>query len=347
MKQSLFLLVALMFLMGCSSVREDPDDSFAPRPENAESSSYQIVRLGEASYHGDLDKASLLHRIDLYRRKYKKIKTRSDFAEGSYGGDRFKEYLEVAQSFLDSDLDAAEKYIESWPDSISFKKADPDEGKYDTGDISWTDKSRKLRIVDFYSQYYSDDWSSFAFIINMIPTARNGYGRFEFNLNDETLFFRKKVRKSIWTFSSGYFWVYTDILIMEGGEDQVPMLVSISDPNDHGYMNGIYLVLPRKGVSVETSVLSNIDSNVKVLVKTGPNAKTQSSPWSIINKETFPIADIIQHELGRRRTPEQVIEHFRKYVKSFNDEELLKDLIELCQKDRKKFKSLLEPYRKK
>lgn len=163
MKKDLILLVVLLLVLGCSSVYEDPDDSFAPRPENAKSDSYQIVRLGEERTSSGIRKNYLLEMIEAYRDKYKSIKVRSDFNSDYVGEHSYEKYLKNVQAFKDSDLDAAEEYIKSFPDSLKFTSTGLDEGKYDIGDINWRSNSRKLRISDFHAQRYTDDWSAYAF----------------------------------------------------------------------------------------------------------------------------------------------------------------------------------------
>ncbi len=241
----LYFLQILFFTAGCSSVREEPKDEFAPRPENARSQSYRLVRLNEDKYSGKLDINNLLKKIASFRQQYQKVKTIEDFSYSYDKENEYKNYSKKLQSFKDSDLDAAEKYLKSLPPETEFSLLKTDEGKkYDIGDIDWTDSSRQLQITDFYAQYYSDDWSPYFFIINLIPTARNGYGKLQLSVNGENLIFRKKVRKKIWTFSSGYFWVHTKIYTTGSNSKTLPMIISIEDPNDHGDMNGAYLVIP-------------------------------------------------------------------------------------------------------
>lgn len=429
MKATVFLLMGLFFV-GCSSVREDPDDSFAPRPENAKSASYMIVRLGEEETFSGIRKHQLLDIIKNYREKYAIIKAQSDFGTGHYDDIRYREYSQKVQAFKDSDLDAAEKYIKTFPDSLKFS----------SGDNTRVDLSDKLRIVDFYGQYYTDDWSAYAFIINMIPTARNGYVKLELDINGEKLAFRKKARKKIWRFSPEYFWMYVDFYFFENSQAHAPALLSISDPNDHGDMNGIYLIMPQAGVADTSAIVDmrkaeekakldpnyipppkldygrylsinkdNIDGaeyvyekrnggaedmevyrylsansktigkdmNVRsvldayrynqekyrqrmeevrktvpklkanAIVKTSQNPSAEAGPWSIINEENFPIADIVYGEMSRKRTAEQTLETFRKGFKWAKDEELILKFTELYKLDSKKYKSLLLPFRKK
>jgi hypothetical protein len=243
------LLAGLLVMAGCSSMRENPDGAFAPRPENATSDSYQLVRLDENRYHGGLDKASLLMFIDRYRKDYEVIKPASDFAQDHDNGIRYQQYLDNVQSFKDSKLDAAERYLKSLPEAMRFTRADLDPKTYDIGDINWRDTARKLRVVDFYAQYSSDDWSPYAFIINLLPPAKNGYGKLALSVNGETLYFRKKMRKKIWSFAPNYFWVYAYVLTLDNSADQAPMLLIINDPNDHGDMNGTYLVMPQADIA--------------------------------------------------------------------------------------------------
>ena len=74
---ALILFLTLIVITGCSQVREDPGDSFAPRPENAKSASYQIVRLCEGKHYGKWGKPFLLKLIENYRKLYETIKAES------------------------------------------------------------------------------------------------------------------------------------------------------------------------------------------------------------------------------------------------------------------------------
>jgi hypothetical protein len=327
------LMAAVLFSgAGCSTMREDPTDAFAPRPENATSTSYRMVRLDEGRHGNTWDRASLLAKIARYRKQYQSVKDRSDFGKDYVAEHSHNTYQVRVKSFLDSDLDAAEQYLQSLPDDFRFMPADPDDGKRDIGDIDWTDDARALRVVDFYAQQYTDDWSPYAFGINLIPTARDGYGKLSLNVHGESLAFRRAVRKRIWTFSSGYFWVYTRLLVSQEGKDRVPMLVVIADPNDRSVMNGTYLIMPR---SLPAAVRTAADGTITTTP--APSTTPASDPWDLLTTERLDEATIIAEELKRGLAPEKIVTTLKKRRGSDQSEDVLFQLIALCQQDANRF----------
>lgn len=318
-------------------MREDPTDAFAPRPENATTASYQMVRLDEGRHRGAWDRASLLAQIAHYRAQYQSIKTRGDFGQDYQQEHCYKTYQVRVQSFQDSDLDAAERYLKSLPDTLSFTPADPDEGKRDIGDVVWTDDRRALRVVDFYAQHYSDDWSPYAFVINLIPTARDGYGKLSLTIRGETLSFRRAVRKRIWTFSSGYFWVYTRLLVQKDGTDRLPMLLIIDDPNDRGEMNGTYLIMPRSLPAVAHTATDGAAAQTPE-----PSKACAADPWDVLTGQRLAEARVIADELARGLTPERIVTSLKKHRGSDQSEAVLLELIALCQQDAQQFRQRLD-----
>ena len=423
-------MVLFMYLVGCSSMGKKTGDSFAPRPENAKSKSIQIVRLDESRYSEGLSKLYLLEKIKRYRQDYETIKTESDFSSSYVNHNPYEQYLKNLQSFKDSDLDGAEAYLKSLPDSIKFTPTPIDENKHDYGDINWRDKDRTLRISDFYGDLSNDGWSPYAFIINMIPTARVGYGKFELNIDGESLYFRKSASKFVWRLTPTYYWVNAKIQTLENAQGQLPMLLEIDGANNPDDMNGTYLVMPREGASVNTaaidalrkaeekakldpnytppiqldagpytkvsneniieaeiicegiesglskedlqaligadpkdylcklnimaSICSNNPSLFRIRVdevknhlpKTTTSSTSKTKEFNIISKSTLAEAEIIMGELGRSRSPKQVLEHFHKYRKSVKDKELLIKLIKLYKKDRNIYKERIDVLRK-
>jgi hypothetical protein len=339
------LAAVLVSGTGCSSMREDPTDAFAPRPENATSASYQIVRLDEDPPNGMLNRTSLLAKISRYRSTYRTIETRSDFGQDYYEEHRYRTYQMRLQSFQDSDLAAAERYLQSLPESITFVPTDSDDQKYDIGDIDWTAEQRALRVVDFYAQNYSDDWSPYAFVINLIPTARDGYGKLSLSIAGETLSFRRAMRKRLWTFSSGYFWVYTRLLRPSDTAKPLPMLVVIADPNNRGEMNGTYLIMPRIDTSTAHGVTDASRTN-----QAQPTGQTQptgqaTDDWNLLSNERIQEARVIIAERRRGMTTEKLVSSL-KVRGSDQSDEMLRQLISLYEQDSARFEQRVESLRK-
>ncbi len=90
-------------------MRDAPTDAFAPRPENATSASYQLVRLDDGRQRGTWDRSSLLANLAQYRAEYQPSKSRSDFGQDYYEEHRYQTYLVQLKSFQDSDLESAER----------------------------------------------------------------------------------------------------------------------------------------------------------------------------------------------------------------------------------------------
>ncbi|MCM8537208.1 MAG: hypothetical protein NE334_14810 [Lentisphaeraceae bacterium] len=426
MRKINFILIALlMYFVGFSSMGKKTGDSFAPRPENAKSDSIQIVRLDESRYSEGLSKLYLLEKIKRYRQDYETIKTESDFSSNYVNQNPYDKYLKNLQSFKDSDLDAAEAYLKSLPDSIKFTPTSVDQNKRDYGDINWRDKDRTLRVADFYGDLSNSGWSPYAFIINMIPTARVGYGKLELNVDGESLYFRKNASKFVWRLTPTYYRVNAKIQTLENAQGQLPMLLQIYGANNPDDMNGTYLVMPREGASINTSAIdalrkaeeqAKLDPNYTppIQLDAGPytnvsneniieaeiicegiesglskedlhdliganpkdylgklhimasicsnnprlfrirvdevknhlpkttSSTSKTNEFNIISKNTLAEAEIIMGELGRSRSPKQVLEHFQKYRKSVNDKGLLIKLIKLYKQDRNIYKERID-----
>ncbi len=372
-----FLLLGVAVLItGCSSVREPPTDAFAPRPESAKSASYQIVRLSEDRYSHNLTKEDLLKCIGRYRENYRVIKKETDFPDDYYSEHVKKQYFINVQSFKDSDLPAAERYLKSLPNTIEFTPADPDEYKHRLGEIDFTDKNRKLRIIDFYHRNYTSDWTIWTVVLGFIKTAREGYGKFTFSIKGEALEFRKTVQKRIWTFSAGYFEVHTQIYTIKNDPDHVPMLLVIHDPNDHGDMNGTYLIMPRNMADIEAMPIIEIPETkpaekaqevnpvkkapltkpAKKPPQTKPTEKAQetksvaeaadnqlsSDPWDILTKDRFPEAKVIKGEMDVGKSPDKIVSGLIKYRGSDQSEDVLFKMIELYKQDPKRFEQRID-----
>ena len=132
-----------------------------------------------------------------------------------------------ALSYDMSVLDFAEASLKALPESMVLESMLGDNGKYDLGDIPWHSEKRLLQVVDFYRMFYTDSWSTFAVIINLLPTQAEGYAKLELKLHEESVLFRTRAKRFIWTLKPSYFWIYTDLLAFTNAHISTPMLIKI------------------------------------------------------------------------------------------------------------------------
>ena len=243
-----FLLFSLLTLllnpMGCGPIQEVQTNQFAPLLEDVTSDSYHIIRISEHARLSKYTVDNVLDMLDAHRGRYHDNfkKERSEIPYEKQQQNNNKIVLPINMS----DLDYAEASLKALPKSVVLESVLGDKGKYDLGDIPWHSEKRLLRVVDFFRMFYTDSWSPFAVLINLIPTEAEGYAKLELKLHEGTVTFRTRAKRYIWTLKPGYFWIYVDLLAFTDAHISAPMLINIFHPMDHDQANGLYLVFRKK-----------------------------------------------------------------------------------------------------
>lgn len=248
-------IIGSAILCGCASVETGSEKArqLAPRIDDIDSKSFQVIKLTEgfikqsdfAQYPDKrtvIEQRNIISVIETFKKKYAKPPAKDAFSNMANEQEWVDEYNFLKSKWDPHKLDKALKYFETQPKELKFVSHFGTQYSYD--DINWSNTEQNLIITNFVSEYKSDDWSPYAFILNWFPTKHVGYGKFSFSVDGENIDFRSSAQKAIWSFSNKY-WGYAKIFSTENGKDKAPLLIQISHPMNPDKDNGFYLVIPK------------------------------------------------------------------------------------------------------
>ncbi|EOQ89743.1 hypothetical protein LEP1GSC202_1327 [Leptospira yanagawae serovar Saopaulo str. Sao Paulo = ATCC 700523] len=212
--------------------------------EKSQNKSIQIVKIAEqlrfSHYQTVAGEARMVYTqedlikgIQIYKEQYSNSKPKWEYAnQEQYQFEKKNMDPVKLEGVINHLKNANEPYV-----FVSHRKI-----QYDWGTVDWKDKNENLILSEFYGHYFDDDWSPYAFLINLIPNQIVGTGIFRFQINDEVVEFRANARKTIWRFPIRY-WAHTHIFSTKNGKNKFPILIQINDPNDReNSQNGLYFI---------------------------------------------------------------------------------------------------------
>ncbi|TGL65281.1 hypothetical protein [Leptospira jelokensis] len=234
--------IILFFFVHCMLSKYQGD---IPRlDEKSHNQSIQIIKIAEQirfSHYQTVGgeermvytQEDLIKGIQSYKEQYSDSKPKWEYAN-------LEQYQFEKKNMDPEKLDAVIKFLKKEKEPYVFTSHR--KIQYDWGTVDWKDKNENLILSKFYGQYFDNDWSPYAFLINLIPNQIVGIGIFRFQINEQVVEFRANARKTIWRFPFRY-WAHTHIFSTKNGKNKFPILVQISDPNDRDKsQNGLYFI---------------------------------------------------------------------------------------------------------
>ena len=223
--------------------------SFPALEKIAEYPEYQIgaediiINLKNEILKKKLSLQAILDRIDV-------LYAEADVFQGNeyhyYFYVKDKWYYLSPTNYALGEINGLEKAFKQRYNSLYKKKGEEHilnlEGLYGTqygfDQHEWKGKNRIVHL-DSYKKIYTENAPFIS-----IPVVSEGEGFFSLHHRGEILKFKFKTRKFIYSFSK--YWTYIDIYFPPDKEKFDSAILSISDPNDHDDLNGLYLIHPRK-----------------------------------------------------------------------------------------------------
>ena len=229
---------------GVIDIGKENEVALGPRIDDfLETQSYQVVKISDErtpseyvsnNYESKIVKTNstkLLVAIDNYIDQHKKYESNSNYIMNHL---KSKFHLEKVLK--------AKTYLKNNPD-LEFTSLKGTQYCFDC--INWKEHKHNIQIIDFETSFLSDAWSSYALLIKYIPTYKVGSALFELKIDNESIRFRSRAQKQIWSFKDHY-WAYVEIYVTKAGVKHAPILIEVSDPNRSYEENGTYLVFHKK-----------------------------------------------------------------------------------------------------